>query len=128
MVKRRFQSDIHSSYILALQIIKKAFLLFIFAGGIIFLSSLLLDITEGGDLPHYQVRGQFLEILFETVSAFSTVGLSTGLTGKLSTTGKWILIVLMFVGRLGPLTLAYGLVRRSRTRRVRLPQARLMIG
>ena len=110
------------------EIIRKALLLFVFAGGIIFISSLLLDITEGGDLPHYQVRGQFLEILFETVSAFGTVGLSTGLTAKLTITGKWIIIVLMFVGRLGPLLFVAAVQSWQKTQYYVLPEENLMIG
>ena len=109
-------------------IIRKAFLLFGFAVGIIFISSLLLDIAEGGDLPHYQVRGQFLEILFETVSAFSTVGLSTGLTAKLTVAGKWILIMLMFVGRLGPLLFVAAVQSIQKTQYYALPEEKLMIG
>jgi trk system potassium uptake protein TrkH len=108
--------------------IRKAFLLFIFACGIIFIASLVLDITEGGDLPHYQVRGQFLEILFETVSAFSTVGLSTGLTAKLTIFGKWILIGLMFVGRLGPLLFVAALQSFQEPQYYMLPEENLMIG
>jgi trk system potassium uptake protein TrkH len=110
------------------EIIKKAFLLFVFAGAIIFIASLLLDITEGGDLPHYQVRGQFLEILFETVSAFSTVGLSTGLTAKLTVAGKWILIMLMFVGRLGPLLFVAAVQSMQKTQYYVLAEENLMIG
>ncbi len=109
-------------------IIKRAFLLFVFAGGIIFVSSFMLDITEGGDLPHYQVRGQFLEILFETVSAFSTVGLSTGLTAKLTIAGKWILIVLMFIGRLGPLLFVAAIQSWQKTQSYVLPEENLIIG
>ena len=85
--------------------VNKAMVLFVLAVLIIFLAVFLLDFTEGGDTPHYQVRGQFLEILFESVSAFCTVGLSTGLTSTLSTAGKWIIICLMFIGRLGPFML-----------------------
>ncbi len=110
------------------EIIRKALLLFICAGGIIFIASLLLNITEGGDLPHYQVRGQFLEILFETVSAFSTVGLSTGLTAKLTAAGKWILIVLMFVGRLGPLLFVAAVQSGQKTQYYTLPEENLIIG
>jgi trk system potassium uptake protein TrkH len=110
------------------EIIRKALLLFVFAGGIIFISSLLLDITEGGDIPHYQARGQFLEILFETVSAFGTVGLSTGLTAKLTTAGKWILIVVMFVGRLGPLLFVTALQSWQKTQYYVLPEENMMIG
>ena len=110
------------------EIIRKALLLFVFAGGIIFISSLLLGITEGGDLPHYQVRGQFLEILFETVSALGTVGLSTGLTAKLTIPGKWILIVVMFVGRLGPLLFVAALQSWQKIQYYVLPEENMMIG
>ena len=85
--------------------VKKAFVLFVCATTLILTAVFLLDFTEGGDKPHDLVRGQFLEILFETVSAFSTVGLSTGLTPRLTLAGKWILSVLMFIGRLGPFVL-----------------------
>jgi trk system potassium uptake protein len=51
----------------------------------------------------------FVKILFETVSAFGTVGLSLGLTGQLSIGGKVIIMVLMFIGRVGPLTVAFAL-------------------
>ena len=108
--------------------IKKTLLLFVFTGGIVFISTLLLDITEGGDLPHQQIRGQFLEILFETVSAFNTVGLSTGLTPKLTIAGKWIIIALMFVGRLGPLLFVAALQSRQKTQYYALPEENMMIG
>ncbi len=110
------------------EIIRKALLLFFFAGGIIFIAALLLDISEGGDLPHYQVRGQFLEILFETVSAFGTVGLSTGLTSKLTTAGKWILMMVMFVGRLGPLLFVAAVQSLQEPQYYVLPEENLMIG
>ena len=110
------------------EIIRKALLLFVFAGVIVFFSSLLLDITEGGNLPHDQVRGQFLEIVFETVSAFSTVGLSTGLTAKLTITGKWIIMVLMFVGRLGPLLFVAALQSFQKKQYYVLPEENLIIG
>ena len=110
------------------KLIKKALLLVVFAGGIIFISSLILDITEGGDLPHNQVRGQYLEIVFETVSALSTVGLSTGLTANLTIAGKWILIILMFVGRLGPLLFIAAFQSWQKTQYYSLPEENLMIG
>lgn len=83
--------------------INKALTLLFFSLIIIIISVLALDFSEGGDIPHIQARGQFLEIVFETVSAFGTVGLSMGLTAKLSGFGKMIIITLMFIGRLGPL-------------------------
>ena len=57
-----------------------------------------------------------LEILFETVSAFGTVGLSTGVTGWLSEIGKVIISIVMFVGRLGPLVVGVAVSRDTATR------------
>jgi trk system potassium uptake protein TrkH len=108
--------------------IKKAFVLFVFAVSIVFIASFLLDFTEGGDQPHDLVRGQFLEILFETVSAFGTVGLSTGITSNLSTAGKWILIVLMLIGRLGPLVLISAVQAFQKESWYTLPEKNPMIG
>jgi len=83
--------------------INKALILVVFVGVIILTGVLLLNITESGGVPHPRARGLSLEILFEAVSAFATVGLSMGLTPHLSTAGKAIIIVLMFIGRLGPI-------------------------
>jgi trk system potassium uptake protein TrkH len=79
----------------------------------------LLQLTEGRPL---------LITAFEAFSAMGTVGLSLGLTPQLSALGRIVVILLMFIGRLGPLTLAYGLMAWSRERQVRLPQARIMVG
>ncbi|MER5227141.1 potassium transporter TrkG [Streptomyces flaveus] len=66
--------------------------------------------------------------LFEVVSAFGTVGLSTGITGSLPAVGQLTLIALMFVGRVGPITLASALALRRRDRRYSLPEERPVIG
>jgi trk system potassium uptake protein TrkH len=68
------------------------------------------------------------QALFEVISAFATVGLSTGITGDLGTPGTLLLVVLMFIGRLGPITLASALALRSRPRLYELPQERPIIG
>jgi len=83
--------------------VNKAIILFIFAATIIMGSTLILNITEGGGVPHPLVRGLSMDIFFEVVSAFGTVGLSTGLTPQLSCPGKWMITLLMFLGRLGPI-------------------------
>lgn len=67
-------------------------------------------------------------VLFEVLSALGTVGLSTGITAGLPTGGKVLLIVLMFLGRIGPLGLASALALRERTRRYRRPEERTIIG
>jgi trk system potassium uptake protein TrkH len=69
-----------------------------------------------------------LELAFEVVSAFSTTGLSTGVTSGLSTTGKLLITLTMFVGRIGPLTLAVALARAAHARAVELPKERVLIG
>jgi trk system potassium uptake protein TrkH len=68
------------------------------------------------------------ELAFEAVSALATVGLSTGITPLLTTPGKLVVIVAMFVGRIGPLTLALLLERRTRRGHVEYPEERVGIG
>jgi trk system potassium uptake protein len=67
-------------------------------------------------------------LLFEVISAFGTVGLSTGITADLPDSGKVILMILMFLGRLGPLTLGTALVLRQRRVLYELPKERPVIG
>jgi len=68
------------------------------------------------------------QVLFEVVSAFATVGLSTGITTQVGTAGQVLLVVLMFLGRLGPITLASALALRNRPRLYDLPRERPIIG
>jgi potassium uptake TrkH family protein len=70
----------------------------------------------------------FARVLFETVSAFATVGLSTGLSAELPQVGQLILVVLMFTGRVGTVTLAAALALRARQRPYRYPEERPIIG
>lgn len=75
-----------------------------------------LQLTETGSIPHTQAPESFLQTNFEVVSAFGTVGLSTGVTSDLSEFGKLQIILLMFVGRLGPLSIAVAMARRYQKR------------
>ena len=70
----------------------------------------------------------FSRTLFEAISAFGTVGLSTNLTPLLSDIGHSVLIGLMFLGRVGPLTLAIALVLREHGQRFRYPEERPLVG
>lgn len=71
----------------------------------------------------------FLALFFEVISAFATVGLSLGITPYLSAAGKLAIIVLMFVGRVGPLTLALAIgKKRKEDGNVKYPEGRVMIG
>ncbi|MFI6839014.1 TrkH family potassium uptake protein [Nonomuraea africana] len=68
------------------------------------------------------------QVLFEVVSAFGTTGLSTGITAQTGTAGQVLLVLLMFVGRTGPLTLGSALALKDRTRRYQLPEERVIVG
>jgi trk system potassium uptake protein TrkH len=84
-----------------------------------FAISFALNITE---------RSVALRSVFEAVSAFSTVGLSTGITPETSSWGRVVLIVAMFTGRLGPLTLALALAARERPARYHWPEETIKLG
>ncbi len=105
----------------------KAISIVMVSTSIVIAATFLLLITELGEIPHYLSRGTFLELLFEVVSAFGTVGLSTGVTHGLSTAGKLIVTVVMFVGRLGPLVIAMAVSRR-RTSRYYYAEESIMVG
>ncbi|MEY9211165.1 trk system potassium uptake protein TrkH [Thermobifida halotolerans] len=68
------------------------------------------------------------QLLFEVISAFATVGLSTGITADLPAAGQYLLCLLMFAGRVGPITLASALALRHTTRRFEYPEERAIVG
>lgn len=71
----------------------------------------------------------FFRLLFEEVSAFATTGMSVGAAAEMTPLGKSILIVSMYIGRLGPLTLAFAMVQRGLSKsRIRLPEDKLPVG
>ena len=74
---------------------------------------MILLMTELGAVSHPESRGKFLELLFEAVSGFGTVGLSTGITPALTIVGKLTFVLVMFTGRLGPLVIALAISRRK---------------
>ena len=82
-------------------------------------STMLLTELTDFPIPH---------VMFEATSAFATVGLSTGLTPNMGVAGQLVLVGLMFVGRLGPITLVSALALRERTRRYSLPEGAPIIG
>ena len=79
-----------------------------------------------------QDRGfAMIDLLFETMSAFSTTGLSSASTPSLTRASQWLLMPLMYLGRVGPLTLAFALASRGEQHpavRVRYPEEKIMIG
>jgi trk system potassium uptake protein TrkH len=110
------------------ELVAKAMALILLYGCVVIVGMVALQATEFGELPHQETRGLFLEHLFEVVSALSTVGLSMGLTPRLSDGGLLVLMALMFVGRVGPLVVAASLIGERSQFDYRLPEADIMIG
>jgi trk system potassium uptake protein TrkH len=86
----------------------------------IIVATFCLLITEKG--------WEFLDILFEVVSAFATIGLSMGLTPYLSVTGKLFIIITMIIGRIGPLTMVLALRKKMDKAEYMYPEERIMLG
>ncbi|MFC3748049.1 TrkH family potassium uptake protein [Paenibacillus sp. GCM10012306] len=106
-------------YRLAQERVFKALTITLLALLLIVSVSMVLSTTEERD---------FLEILFETTSAFATVGLSMGLTPELSLVGKILICLTMFAGRLGLLTLAYALGPKQGKPLYQYPEGKMIIG
>jgi trk system potassium uptake protein TrkH len=102
-------------------------IIFASAFSIAIITSVLL-IAGGGKLPPLESRHHFVEYLFDTVSAFGTVGLSMGVTAKLNDLQKYALILMMFVGRVGPLTLAFSLSRSTGGKSLTYAEEGVMVG
>ncbi|WP_266204420.1 TrkH family potassium uptake protein [Pontibacter kalidii] len=98
----------------------KAFSVFTFAAVINLFCIFLLSITDA--------QFEILQLVFEQVSAFGTVGLSTGITAGLSDAGKLIILLSMYVGRVGTLTLALALSTRANIKGYKYPEAHLAVG
>jgi trk system potassium uptake protein TrkH len=102
-------------------------IIFASAFSVSLIASVLL-LTGGGHLPALESRHFFVEYLFETVSAFGTVGLSMGITPKMNDIQKYAIILMMFAGRVGPLTLAFSLSRGTGERGLTYAEEGVMVG
>ncbi len=95
------------------------------------LTIVLLALTAiGGGLVILLTLTDFAlqDVLFEVISAFATVGLSTGITGNLPPAGQLVIIALMFIGRIGTITIASALALQERNIRFRYPEERPIVG
>ncbi|MDF2502354.1 MAG: potassium uptake protein TrkH family [Anaerosporomusa subterranea] len=100
-------------------LVYKSFTVVFIAALLVILVTMVLSITE--TFP-------FINILFEVTSAFGTVGLTTGITTSLSDHGKVALIITMFAGRIGPITLVLALALRERKGLIQYPEGKIIIG
>ncbi|MDD3524953.1 MAG: potassium transporter TrkG, partial [Candidatus Cloacimonetes bacterium] len=104
---------------LSISNIREATSLVTLSGIIIFIVIFLLYLVE--TLP-------FEQLMFEAISAFGTVGLSMGITSQLSEAGKLLITLLMYIGRIGPLTLIYALSMRKRQPNLAYAEEKIAIG
>ena len=103
------------------ELLNLALSVFLFSASVVLLGIFALSITDG----HLGLA----RIAFEELSAFCTVGLSTGITSELSTSGKTILMISMLVGRVGTVTLAFALTsKRKDSQDYRYPNASVQVG
>lgn len=101
------------------ELVRRALAIVVLAVLALLATALLLTATE---------KQPAFDLLFETISAFGTVGLTTGLTPSLSPVGRLLLVLLMFVGRVGPLTLAASIATRCKSPGLRHAEGRVMVG
>ncbi len=100
-------------------LIIKSFIILILSISIVFLNVTIISIVENQPT---------IQIIFEVVSAFGTVGLSTGITSDLRGISKLVLVITMFIGKIGPLTLFGAITQREKTVTIEYPDAEIMIG
>ena len=114
------KSDVHAfGRRIGYEVINKAMATVLIGFVLVLFSALVLSIEN----PQIQ----FLNILYEAVSAFGTAGLSTGITGALTGLSKVLLIILMFAGRVGALTVVLAIAGKERKRRIHYPEGRVML-
>ncbi|GAA4836924.1 TrkH family potassium uptake protein [Algivirga pacifica] len=104
-------------------VVRKAYSLLVFSMTYNVMAIFLLTITEEGN-----ANIGILELAFEQISAFGTAGISMGITGDLSSWGKVIIILSMYIGRVGTLTLALALSSRVYTNSFQYPEEHVMVG
>ena len=120
MIKEK--SDVETrKRIIPRDVVQKSLAITILFTAIIFLATLAIMLADTA-IP-------FIKVLFEVVSAAATVGLSTGITASLSDTSKFVIIITMFLGRIGPLTLVMAMtLQYNRNKLVRYPEEKIMVG
>lgn len=102
------------------EVVYKSFSLLIIGIMLVIAATMLLSITEYDET--------FISILYEATSAIGTAGLSTGVTQRLSGIGKVVIIIMMYIGRIGPFTLAFALTNNKKKTGIRYPEGRILIG
>lgn len=110
MFKRRISKDL----------VYRAFTVTALGGAIVVIVTMILSVTEAGASLEY--------LLYEATSAFATVGLTLGITTKLSTVGKIVIALTMYLGRVGPMTVVLALTTRKKNKSIKYPEDKILVG
>jgi len=118
------------------QLIHNALIILFFATVLVFIFSALVaafgfdeaKLKEAPEIAATLKENGYIRILFEVVSAFGTVGYSTGITKFLSTGSKLVLVLAMFIGRIGPFTLLLAMSRQAKKMKYSYPTEGIMVG
>ena len=102
------------------EIVYKSFTLLFIGVSLVIFSTMILSYTEVGV--------SFIDLLYETTSAFGTVGITSGLTPNLSSIGKVLIMLMMYFGRVGPLTVMLALTRKRKKSGYKYPEGKILIG
>lgn len=118
------------------KILKRAIV--IFAVSLIFVVTAIIGLTITEDLNQEQqiiseqlsnTKFGFMDIIYEVFSAYGTVGITLGITPNLSIAGKMIIMLLMFIGRVGPITISYAVLKKSSAqKKFNYPECDLLVG
>ena len=118
IIKGREDTEVYGKRI-SKDTVQKAILVFMLGIFIVLVVTLILTITEQASLE---------SLIFEAVSAFGTVGLTLGVTPHLSIIGKIVIMITMYLGRVGPMTVMLAITRKKRKRDYRYPEDKILIG
>ena len=102
------------------EVIYKSFTIFFLELSLLVVVPLVLSITEQG-VP-------YLSLLYETASALGTVGLTLDLTPNLTSIGKLLIMIMMYIGRVGPLTVLFSLRKKDKSTSIKYPEGKILIG
>ena len=101
-------------------LVYKAFTLIFIGVSLVIVVTMLLSYTEK--------EVSFIALFYETVSAFGTAGLTLGVTSKLSSVGKVLIMIMMYLGRVGPLTVVLSITRKKINLGIKYPEGKILIG
>ena len=102
------------------ELVYRAFTLIFIGVSLVIVVTMLLSYTEKG--------ASFISLFYETVSAFGTAGLTLGLTSELSNIGKVLIIFMMYLGRVGPLTVVLSITKKRKNSGIKYPEGKILIG